>query len=245
MHKEFENNMEALIRAKRFDQLTAEEQAIVLERISEKEYQQFRLILCGTKNRLNPVLTQPSPQVKNNLMAAMRERQKRRRPLIAFMTTVGNAQIPLWQAAAALAGLLFLAFFGRGHILTNPDSGRWDSGQVVFVDTVYETKYDTVYREIRVNDKPEKKVNIRPDKNTFDQETEPARQQSNAKILEKTGMLHDSDGFYNEVPLLADTTLPHSVEGVKTSTLNIRPQNTAGQSPKDHRTSDLFFRAIH
>ena len=110
---EFEKNIEDLIRAKTFGELTDLERETVLARISKKEYEQFRMVLCGTKNRLNHRTSTPSPRVKENLMAAMREKRKERRPIATFLNSVGGMQVPMWQVAAAFAGLLFLVVFGK------------------------------------------------------------------------------------------------------------------------------------
>lgn len=246
---EFEKNIEGLIRAKRFEELTDGERAMVLERISEKEYGQFRLVLCGTKNRLNARTTAPSPRVKANLMAAMRDKRKERRPVATFLTKVGNFQVPMWQAAAAFAGLMLMAVWGKNQIAIAPSSAPFSSGQVVLVDTVFETKYDTVYREIPAARLTGKKVNVSPEKVFGKHEkVAPSRQslvKNVNKLNENKTKTADFEGILTEIPLLADTTLPRRLREIDTPKNSLWNQESVGRSVKQEAELMQFFGEIN
>ena len=246
---EFEKNIEGLIRAKTFGQLTEVERKMVLERISEEEYGQFRLVLCGTKNRLNLRTTAPSPRVKSNLMAAMRERRKKRRPVATFLTKVGNLQVPMWQAAAAVVGVLFMVVWGKNQVVIAPPTDAFNAGQVVLVDTVFETKYDTVYREIPAARLAGKKVNVSPAKAFSKQEKVVPSNQRLVKNMVKTNKEKaESADFKNlltEIPLLADTTLPRRLREIETNENSLWNEKSVGRSVKQEEELMQFFSEVN
>lgn len=246
---EFEKNIEGLIRAKTFGELTEVEREMVLERISEQEYGQFRLVLCGTKNRLNLRTTTPSPLVKANLMEAMREKRKERRPVATFLTKVGNFQVPMWQAAAAFVGLLFMAVWGKNQVGIAPMTDDFKEGQVVLVDTVFETKYDTVYREIPAARLAGKKVNVSPEKAFNKQEkVAPSRQRlvKNVEKISKNEVEYaDFKGMLTEIPLLADTTLPRRLREIETNENSLWNEKSVGRSVKQEEELMQFFSEIN
>ncbi|MFT5748067.1 MAG: hypothetical protein ACI9XO_001120 [Paraglaciecola sp.] len=246
---EFEKNIEGLIRAKTFGELTDGERETVLSRISEKEYGQFRLVLCGTKNRLNTRTTVPSPRVKANLMAAMREQRKERRPVATFLTKVGNFQVPMWQAAAAFVGLLFMAVWGKNQVVIAPSADNFNSGQVVLVDTVFETKYDTVYREMPAARLAGKKVNVSPQKVFIKKEkATPSRNhlvKNIAKTNENKAKYSDFNGMLTDIPLLADTTLPRRLREVNTHKNSLWNEKSIGRSVKQEEELMQFFSEIN
>jgi len=246
---EFEKNIEGLIRAKTFGELTATERSMVLARISEQEYGQFRLVLCGTKNRLNNRMTTPSPRVKKNLMAAMREKREERRPVATFLTKVGNMHVPMWQVAAAFVGLLFLAVWGKNQVGIAPPTESFSGGEVVLVDTVFETKYDTVYREIPATLLAGKKVNVSPEKAFTKQEETKSSPQGLAKkvsrIYKNEDELADFKGILTEMPLLADTTLPRRLREIDTDKNSLWNEKSVGRSMREDADLMQFFNEVN
>lgn len=246
---DFEKNIEGLIRAKTFGELTAAERSMVLSHISEKEYGQFRLVLCGTKNRLNNRMTTPAPRVKQNLMAAMREKRQERRPVATFLTKVGNMHVPMWQVAAAFVGLLFMAVWSKNQVELAPATDDFGKGQVVLVDTVFETKYDTVYREIPAARLAGKKINISPEKVYGTAEKVAPSRQHLIKNTKKTNSINakqvDFEGILDELPLLADTTLPRKLRELKSNEHGLWNKKSIGRSVNQEAELMQFFGEIN
>lgn len=244
---EFEKNIEELIRTKTFQQLTELERAMVLKRISEKEYDQFRLILCGTINQLNERVTFPSPRVKENLMLAIREKQRKRKPVTMFLTKVGHFQVPMWQVAATFVGLLFMAVWSKNQVILNSNANNFGTAQIVLVDTVFETKYDTVYREIPAAHLAGKKVNVSPEKLFLEPEKIAPFHQHFVKNIQQTNekKYDDFAGILTQQPLLADTTLPRKLRELEKDDHGLWNKKSVGRSVKQDAELIQFFTEIN
>jgi hypothetical protein len=137
MHPE----LERLLQQKTYEQLSPEEQIWVEAHCSPEEYRQFALLIRAASH---PVETGPSPQVLNNLQAAMKAKQRRAFPLKYAM----GSKIVAWQAAAAMLILVFAT-----HLFTK-NSLKQDvntSPQIVYqIDTIEQIKvlHDTIVQTI-------------------------------------------------------------------------------------------------
>ena len=155
-----DQKLEELLRTKKFSALTEEEKVFVSEKMTETEYRNFRLILCGSRNGLNKIRTAPSPRVKENLMAAMRAKKAKKRTLAVSWKRIANYRVPAWQAAAAIAFLMFSMLTLRQEIVIVESMAQ----PLMVTDTVFETVYktDTVFEKIPVFLTGKKNVNVKP-----------------------------------------------------------------------------------
>lgn len=158
-----DQKLEQLLRTKKYQALNREELDFVSKSLTAKEYEQFRLVLCGSKNSLQKYATAPSPMVKHNLMAAMRAKNKAKRPLHVGWNKFANHRIPAWQAAAAIALLMFCTLLLKQQVVFIENSPA-EPLMVYKTDTVFETVYktDTVFEEVPVYLNGKKNVNVKP-----------------------------------------------------------------------------------
>lgn len=194
-----DRKLEELLKSKKFVALDAKQKAFVLEKMTEEEYQNFRLVLCGTKRSLTRVRTAPSPRVKENLMAAMRAKKAKKRPLVVGWKRVVNYQIPAWQAAASLAFVLFSMFLIKQQVVIVESQA---ASPLMVTDTVFETIYrtDTVFEKIPVYLTGKKNVNVKPGK---------LEQDSNSLLTNSQNVDNEINtilGNNNRNRLLADST---------------------------------------
>ncbi len=145
-----------MLEQKNFEALSGHEKELVLQFITEEEYNRFReVILVSQQGKLSgkPLLT-PDPSVKNRLMQTPGPAEKAQHtslhgPLSRFL----NYSIPLYQAGIAVSVLLFLSFYLLLQNYRMP-------GQVTIADTVYVDKpvlkKDTVWLQKQEVDKPGK-----------------------------------------------------------------------------------------
>lgn len=236
--------VETLLKTKRYQDLSLEEKGMVAEMMSRSEYEQFRLILCGNQRSLGNIHTQPSPKIKKHLMAAMRAKKRKERPVSTFFQNAANYRMPAWQAAAAIACFFFLTMMAREQIV----SFEYPQGESLYVsaiDTVYETIYqtDTVFKEIEIALKG-KKVNVSPSKSNF-------KFSANQKIIKEKDSLMEvanrrfGDIFLDADPLLADTTLPNYARKASIEDEFFVPKKIYGRSARDDRDLMQFLEEIN
>ena len=228
-----EHSIEALIRAKRFEELSQAEQSLVLQRITREEYKRFRVIICGSHHGRMNTPTHPSPLIKKNLMAAMRQKRQQPRPIATFMQKVADSRVPVWQAAAAVAALLFVVFWGSTpqQPLAEAVTATANAPQAIFVDTVYETVFDTVYKEV-----PSHKLSVSPSGRYSSRVTKvPSRKvQNTTPAYLNTEFMEDRlKEFLEEAPLLADTTLPRKLKDIDAPEHRLWNEKSIGRSMRD------------
>ncbi len=158
-----DRKLEELLKAKKYSALSADEKALVSKSLTEKEYNRFRMILCGSRNSLNNIDTAPSPRVKQNLMAAMSAKRRQKQPLTVAWNSFASSRIPVWQAAAAFAILMFCTMLLKQQVVFIENSPA-EPLMVYKTDTVFETVYktDTVFEEVPVYLSGKKNINVKP-----------------------------------------------------------------------------------
>ena len=131
------NRLEVLLKEKSFAQLSAEEKFFVTEYIGEEEYGRIHLLLKNGKAVLQNT-PPPSPAIKANLLAAMRQThglEKGQKP--GAIIRLLRYRVPAWQVAAAVALLFGLHFWLQ------------EEPQLIEkTETVYLHSTDTIYKEV-------------------------------------------------------------------------------------------------
>ena len=160
------DRLEALLSAKPFAELDAEERYFVTEAMDEAEYDRVHFLLKNAP----PVLRDtpaPSPAIEGKLLAAMRQMKKEAVPPKRPSTIVRllSARIPAWQAAAAIA-----LVFGL-HFLLGEKQPVLERTVTEYVHTT-----DTIYKEVAMPAEPTleppRRINVKPQElvsNTLDE----------------------------------------------------------------------------
>jgi hypothetical protein len=145
-----------MLEQKTFESLSRDEKELVLQYISEEEYNRFRETVMKTQHsmRNSEPLVAPDPSVKSRLMQTFTSDEKSPPANVpGNFSRFLNYRIPLYQAGLAASVLLFFMVY---LFLQNSRM----PGQVVVADTVYVDKpilkKDTVWVEKPEVNKPEK-----------------------------------------------------------------------------------------
>lgn len=143
-HDKLNTELEKLLLAKSFDQLSLSEKAKVQEQLSPQEYAAFRAVLLESKQVFAASKKHPAPAIPLRLKQMVRNK-KTKSPFWAWMHWLMNYPIPTWQPALGM--LAVLAFFFSP--LSNSAKSVKDAEPVYVykVDTVYRNITDTIYRE--------------------------------------------------------------------------------------------------
>jgi hypothetical protein len=228
-----DKKLEGLLKTKKFFSLSQEEKAFVSAKMTAEEYQNFRLILCGSRNSLKKIRTAPSPHVKENLMAAMRAKKAKKQPLTVSWNAITSYRIPAWQAAASVVFLLCSKFLMKQQVVYVEN--EMAAPLMVDIDTVYETIYktDTVFEKVPVFLTGKKNVNVKP--SSLERDSNFAEKDANILLTNMETMGNEMNTVLNDISrnrLLADSTpiYKNQIHPASNSWLSSPPRGrTAGE----------------
>jgi hypothetical protein len=134
-------DFDKLLEKKSFKELSDSEKIIILEYLTEEEYENYREIILESREMFRSELTtlKPEPEMKGILLAQFKTKkppQKSR--ALSLLTAMLNYRLPVYKLGFAVSIVfIFILFFRPG----------------VFKDTNYITKIDTLFieKEIKVS----------------------------------------------------------------------------------------------
>ena len=130
--------LESWIREKSFEDLTAEEQALVRHELSEEKYRQMHQLVRELSLSAND-LPLPSPEMDQRLEDALAQRQS-----TSLLRTLLSYPVPAWQAVAAIAFFLMASSFLRPEQPSNPTASNIREVVMHHTDTVFIEKFAEV-----------------------------------------------------------------------------------------------------
>ena len=194
------SEIERLVAEKPFRYLDFAEQNLVLENMTDDEYDRLHVFLKKSKKALKNS-PNPNHEIRQNLLLAMR-RQHAQHRVASFLPSgwivnMLNYRLPVWQAAASVAVILGF-FLALGNTpLSN-----------VKTEKVYVYVTDTIYKEVSlpsmdtaVNISPSR-LNIKPGQHLPNHPPVPGIQPTSDSVLQKIGASDVPDsltGYYRKV----------------------------------------------
>ena len=134
--EELTTNIEKLLAAKNYAELTASEREMVAKVYSRAKYEQLRQVILSTKAL--PATIQPPKSLKADLMKAFRKKHQRRNIPLSSIT------MPFWQAAAIAACMVLMGQFVRfGPVHAHTPSMAWETHDSLWFKKVTQIVADT------------------------------------------------------------------------------------------------------
>ena len=193
-----DEKLEQLLLLRSFEELQSEEKQYVLNQITEKEYQEFRMILIESVELFEKEkdIIQPDPQIKKDLLVAFDKKHNALYPIHELLNKTISYKVPAYQSALALAAMLLLFFFLNSDNKIEP---------ITTPQTVYVYKTDTIFvkpeaqnpetipvnhianSENKQSAKPKKKIKTKPVK-TSPKKTIKKKEEKTAPIKAPEGI---------------------------------------------------------